>query len=408
VIRMNKLLVIIGSSLAAIALLAFASGEIQWGRGGPSGVALDSAQSAVATSQGVTIRAKSAGFSGSATVVELEVDVSAATALTFEPLVASIPQTGIQTNGTLAPLSDSRVSLRTSGRGVGYLRFTEVVRPGDALEVVVTAIDFYDAAGRSVRIAGEWRIPLDSPRNLTRALRTEELEAAGPATDGGITVTVLGALRSSSETLVTFSIEPAGALHVGQPILEAGGKPLRGEQVESREDGTVVTYSFPATPFGQTVRLSVGPFSIRQQGGSAQRVSFDLGGVISRNALAAFGQTAAVEPVDIVEGAPGAITEVDLAGSAAGRVDVLGVTVKGNWDKAPETVLLLSNGEQLKVAGDSSWYRVDGTGTVTEGATRFQFPFDNLSSLAGAATLIVVPEDQLARGNWTIELSPRP
>jgi hypothetical protein len=208
--------------------------------------------------------------------------------------------------------------------------------------------------------------------------------------------------------LVTLSIQGQGIVQLTQPLLRDGDATLRGEQVATRENGKVVTYSFPATLFGDDLTISVGPFARRGEG-KTQRISFDLGGLMARNGLGpSFADRVPVEAVDIIDGPANAITQVDFARTAPGKVDVLAVTATGNWDNVPDTKLILSDGSELTIGGNSSGYRQDPTGAITEGETRFWFEFADAQSLRGVATLVVAPSDEIVRGTWEIRLTVRP
>jgi hypothetical protein len=277
-------------------------------------------------------------------------------------------------------------------------------------KVSITAVDLQAPGGGSVRVTGTWELNLTTPDDLADVLVTEDLVPDAVAEEGGVAITVLGAVRSTSETRITFSVETVGKLiQLSAPTMVHDGKILEGVHLDSSEDGKVLTYSFPTTPFGDEVGMAFGPFA-RAGEGAARSTTFDIGAVMTRNGLSgAFSERAGVEPVDILDGIPASVVEIDFArmtGSGGEGSNLLGVSVTGNWENVPDTKLILMDGSELRIRGLSSSYRRDSSGAIVAGVTRFTFPFTDVAALRGPATLAVVPPDVIVRGAWAVALHP--
>jgi hypothetical protein len=77
---------------------------------------------------------------------------------------------------------------------------------------------------------------------------------------------------------------PEAVSQLGQPTLLADGHQFTGGAIATLENGTLVSYSFPPTPFGSTITVQFGPF-IKAGTSEAGSVTVDLGAVIGRNSF---------------------------------------------------------------------------------------------------------------------------
>jgi hypothetical protein len=251
---------------AVVAAIAAAAGGGEEPAGGvlPE---LDVRQSAVAEDAGVVVAARRAHFSGTATLVELEARLEGtetAARLAIEP-------TGISWSS--GPLPDGYGWWSAPAGSPGILRLTPVV-PGQEASLEIRRITVFAAEGGTPEVRnGSWKLALDLPADLPKRVRTENLRGAS-VTDGGVTVTLEGAVRSTSETLITVRVTSAGPVsHVGEPTIVVDGKVLYGGLAAAREEGTLLTYTFPPTPFGSGVEVRFGPFEAHGTAEPGERLS---------------------------------------------------------------------------------------------------------------------------------------
>ena len=257
---------------------------------------LDVKQTGSATDQGITVSATRAHVSGTATVVELQVqaednDPSGAVRAIIEPgdfrLDGAAVEFGL--GGFSAPLASP-----------GVVRLPPVsFRGGGALQI--QSVTLLAADGMPPKpITGEWSIRLDVPGDLASRLRVEHL--GGQRVEAsGVAVSVEGAVRSTSETLVTARFDSEQEVsQVGEPSMIVGGELLYGGLISRREGGRLLTHSFPPTAFGSAVQVSFGPFE-RALGRTSGSVEIDLAAAMARAGLSgADGQQTSITAADIV------------------------------------------------------------------------------------------------------------
>lgn len=164
---------------------------------------LQTAQDASATDAGITIKLTGATFSGTGTWVQFVATVEDEARFPGVTTV-TVPAEGLVGAGLTPIDAGDGMLVRPRGGGPVILRFAPVA-PGASPAVHIRSVDLAFNDGRTLRVNGEWTLPLVVPGSLHEALRIERLVArnASSVAEGGISVRLLSAVRSSSETLVT-------------------------------------------------------------------------------------------------------------------------------------------------------------------------------------------------------------
>ncbi len=224
---------------------------------------LQTAQDASATDAGITIKLTGATFSGTGTWVQF-VATGEDEARFPGVTTVTVPAEGLVGAGLTPIDAGDGMLVRPRGGGPVILRFAPVA-PGASPAVHIRSVDLAFNDGRTLRVNGEWTLPLVVPGSLHEALRIERLVARNTSSvaEGGISVRLLSAVRSSSETLVTVEVvaeEPVVML--AEPVLVAGSDRLTGGVLRSMEDGRVLELGFPPTPFGTSPAVVLGPWTI--------------------------------------------------------------------------------------------------------------------------------------------------
>lgn len=422
VLRERRTMFLLGTAAAAsaIALLAAVSGGGEEPAGGVL-PGLDVRQSAVAEDAGVTIAVRRAHFSGTATLVELEARLEGtetAARLAIEP-------TGISWSS--GPLPDGYGWWSAPAGSPGILRLTPVV-PGQEASLEIRRITVFAAEGGTPEVRnGSWKLALDLPADLPKRVRTENLRGAS-VTDGGVTVTLEGAVRSTSETLITVRVTSAGPVsHVGEPTIVVDGKVLYGGLAAAREEGTLLTYTFPPTPFGSGVAVRFGPFEAH---GTAERasgsVTIDLGAVLRRaNVTAPLSprETIPIPPTDVLRregrdltprwaGFSWGMTENDgPGGPTRTHYKYLVLAFEGILEDPvgprAEWTAVTAKGKPLPAGGRGTGYSKDATGTVCCPRTEITLTYDDFNDLLGPVTITYRgAAAPVIRGDWRLKLEP--
>lgn len=373
--------------------------------------ALDVTQGAVASSGGVTLRAESAAFSGTSTFLRLSAEIGAPADEPGAEVRAFAIAEESASQSTLFPIGSSPWFPVAGGKSAAVvLRFAPVTSPSPP-SIVVTAIDIRRANGEVTRINGMWRLDLELPRDLAAALRTERLVPGAAAEDQGIRVTVVSAIRSASETAVTIAIDSEGeeVTQLGQPIVISRGQRFEGAEVESKEQGRVVSFVFPPTSFGTAAELQMGPFA-RPSEDTASFTDIDLGAIISRHQPEPRSEdSVVVSPGEIeTKGASPVISfkfsTSTLEGDGSATIVI---RLAGNYEKQPEQLTILdANGRQLERGYVISSYRKDVAGAVVAGTTAAEFRYSDLGQLDGIIRIYHGAGQAIIRGGWKITLSP--
>jgi hypothetical protein len=193
---------------------------------------------------------------------------------------------------------------------------------------------------------------------------------------------------------------------LGQPTLRSGGKLLSGGNVDGSTDGTAATFSFPATPFGTPVSLSVDAFSLAGEGGS---IVLDLARVLAENGISgATGERGAVSPGAVVRSSvPNLpVTGVAFTETNAKNFEVsLGAPLDPNDHSFP--TLVLANGESIRASSKDIGYNRDASGAIIGGQTQLIFRAPAVEALKGNVRLELGQGSQVVNGNWTVSLAPR-
>jgi hypothetical protein len=368
------------------------------------------AQGASATDQGVEVRATGAAFSGTGTHVELIIDASG-----FEEgREHGVERVTIRESA----LIESDLPLVAASAG-GVIRvpagepFLIRFGPADPLQpptIVLSALDLLLESGEPVRVQGDWQLPLAYPQDIAARLARQELAPDGEATDAGVTMVVEGAVRSTTETVVTVRVEaPAGVSLLGRPRLRVGDQRFDGVVAGSSEDGSLLELAFPPTAFGQSAVVELGPF-MQQQPDSGGSITFDLGLVAQRGGVSgAFLDSAIVTERDILSDSAAAEL-VGILISRAGSQKLLRLELEGAAFPGGTrgTVLRSEDGAEFGVSRAATGFRKDATGTIVgNGWTTLSFRLeDELADLSGVWTLTTATPSEIVRGTWQVQLTP--
>ncbi|PFG74408.1 response regulator transcription factor [Tepidiforma thermophila] len=421
VLRERRTMFLLGTAAAAaIALLVAVSGGGEEPAGGvlPE---LDVRQSAVAEDAGVTIAARRSHFSGTATVLELEARLEGtetAARLAIEP-------TGISWSG--GPLPDGYGWWSAPAGSPGILRLTPAV-PGQEASLEIRRITVFSAEASTPEVRnGTWKLALDLPADLPKRVRTEYLRGAS-VTDGGVTVTLEGAVRSTSGTLITVRIQAAGPVsHVGEPTMVVDGKVLYGALAATREEGTLLTYTFPPTPFGGGVEVRFGPFEAHGTAELASgSVTIDLGAVLRRaNVTAPLSprETIPIPPTDVLRrdgrdltprwvGFSWGMTENSgPGGPTRTHYRYLVLAFEGILEDPvgprAEWTAVTAAGKPMQAGGWGTGYSKDATGTICCPRTEITLTYDDFNDLLGPVTITYRgAAAPIIRGDWRLKLEP--
>ena len=406
--RVATAVVVVVSVLIVVSVVGARSGDRVAGQ--PD---LDVPQDAVAADDGITIRATAAAFSGTATYVDLRVDVDSAGQVL--PTVVRFPEEAFA-DSPLKPWGGQGGVHVDDGRTESFpLRLTPIDRGGPfALRIGVVDVDFSD--GTSRRYDGDWDLQLIPPDDIGDALRTENLVSEkSTVSDYGLDVSLVSAQRSRTESLVTVRFEPSVNLgdfrEFDLPRITSTDGTTSGVRIDASDDGQVVTYLFRPTPFGEPVQLDFGPFATARA--TDTFVDLDLHAVLTRNGLTGkFRETAPVESGDVAVTGAGetTITGITFARTGdGGPATLLDLTLRGAFEgeSIGEFRLVLASGDEVLPEFMSSKTQTGPAGTQSGDQTTMGFPFSDLDDdLDGHVTLYVGSELTILNGSWQMTLSP--
>jgi hypothetical protein len=413
--RFSRVIIPAGVVSVALGVSAAAILATTQGRTTPAdlvpGVPVDLVQGAEARDHGVMVRATAASFSGTGTYVRLQLefdDTSGVNIANVRRVV--VPQDGKGGSpewvAGLAP-----VVLGAFGKSDTTVRMQPITGP-QPLAIFITAIDVQLVSGETTRINGNWRLAIDVPKDYQAATRVESLQ--GPAAlDQGVGVSVLSALRSRSETLVTVQVSGLESpVVLGEPALVVGNRRLTGGVVDRKEQGTVLTLSFPPTAFGQDARLVLGPFTTEAAGRDAF-TSIDLARVFGRQHVTGqLRESAAIGPGDIASAnwATSPVRAVDFVSALENGVaaPLIRFTFVGNVERSRSEDLraVLPSGKVVVANGWGSSYRKDGSGTIFEGTSDVSYSLASFEEWNGVVTIFHGKQSKIIRGEWSSVLSP--
>jgi hypothetical protein len=378
--------------------------------GGPSAPSLDVPQSAVANDGALTFRLQNAAFSGTATFIQLLVTVPQEANPIVRVRVA--PQAFGDHSLALAPGADG---FTASPASPALVRL-DAAPPTGGAELSFNSVQVVRVDGSTSTISGKWTLQLHTPSDLAARERTEFL-IGSPAVDGTIKVSLQAAVRSTSETLVIVHVESAEAVsQLGQPTLLVDGRQFTGGSISTQEDRTLVTYSFPPTPFGSGVSLQFGPF-VKAGADEAGSLTVDLGAVIARNSVAGTDrESATILDADSLEATGRMQHATALRFSTIfnstqfpGRNWTATVTMPGALKGSGPSSFSVTGakGQKLDVSGLGIGYSKDAGNVVSSPRTDVDFLIDSLDDIKGPVTITFdgQPEDTV-RGDWTMALKP--
>ncbi len=400
-------LIVLGAAVGTVATAATLN---DGAGGGPPG--LDTPQSASAESAGVRLTASRSGFSGTATFVEFTAAVPSGgpDAVEVEILAESF------TSGSLG-LAPGQPSVSISTAQPTIMRLGPA-SPGTEPIVEFNRVNLVRSDGSTVAVDGQWRLSLKPPENLRERLRLEYL-AGSDVTDSGVRVSIEGAVRSVTETLLTVRIESTETLkQLGQPTILTKNGQLTGTLVSSDSEQRLATYAFPATAFGSATEIRFGPFT-KSSAKEAWSAAIDLGAVLSRNAISGRnGESATVSAADLkmLSGVPIDLKSIRFTDSIVdslqpGRNTAITFVfgrVLAPWE-GPRPTFTATNaaGKSLDPGPIGAGYSKDTSGVISSPRTEVSFMYDAVSELRGSVVVSYegLPED-LVRGNWTVKLAP--
>ena len=386
----------------AVALTADSDGS-----GNPGSPALPFVQQATATDQGITVRTESAAFSGTVTLLKLRVDLGGIAL--GEVSMLSLPREDVSAGSLVAVGPPSGGAMR-GGLAEFVLRLSPAVTAG-AQTVGIRGVTLQLKDGSERRIAGQWDVAVETPRNIVELLRTEDLSPSGPpATDREATVRAIAASRSTTETVVTVGVEGSpGPTLLGAPSLVDGKEALTGALVETSPDGHQLTFAFPPTRFGSPLVITFGPFSVSDASGGASLV-IDVPGILRDNSITgARGERAAVARGRVASTTNPAHTLTGLA-FVPGRNDsgveaefILGLAL--DPENREPAHLTLPSGEVVESTVRTIGYSRNGSGTIIGGQTTFRFGV-TASKLNGLVRLDQGPASRVLNGKWVVKFTP--
>ncbi|GAB4327711.1 MAG: hypothetical protein Kow0010_11300 [Dehalococcoidia bacterium] len=366
--------------------------------------ALDVRQDAVAEDGGIRVEALAAAFSGTGTFVELVVTITGNDYTDDGVTILRVKREHL--GGTLRQPATGAGLATVPGRAI-IVRFDPLL-PGEDAVLRITGFELQLAAGGRTMIAGRWELPITTPHDLASRLRLENLTGAS-ATDAGIRVAIEGAVRSTTETLITIRVDSEMPVnHLGQPVMIADGRRLLGGLVAEREDGRLMTYTFPFTDFGQPAEIRFGPF-VSRDATLAGSVQIDLGAVIARAGLTGTDDDRAeIVSVDFVSrsGAAPEPTHVGFLNLYNVGPNIV-FHIPGIREDREGWTIVSANGEELPVGYMGYGYQKDQSGVIHSPGTDVGVIYGTFDNLDGIVTITYEgATEEVVRGEWVIQLTP--
>ena len=375
----------------------------------PGGVLI--AQSSESTAGGITLRALSATFSGTETVLNFRATDEAGN------LIDLVVPDGAFTGDGFRPIPPQGFQRFDDGSFI--VELPPVIHPGS---VVVEFGEVRVHEGRD-RVAGRWTLPLVGPSETEfgDVMRVEELQV-GTVDVEGEKVTLTGR-RSTSRTIIEYD-PPLTLRELALPTITVDGKTLL--SLGSRTGPSTVGVAFPGTAFGRPVTVFLGPFATPGEPPDAMVLA--VGDALDD---AAKGTDVALTASQVISGPSGLVLAVnsheeDLGMSIgrssdprpSGRVDVLEFTLRGNWHPTDpivtETTILAdpktttpalydAHGRQLFRIHAVINYSKDWKGNIGEGQTRVAFWLQDDIDVA-RMTVVLGPPSRVLNGPWSVTL----
>jgi hypothetical protein len=380
-------------------------------------------QNGSAAVSGVTLRLRSATFSGTETLLEVTAsrDGVQLSAGEFRIPAGSVEVDSILARGGAMPAGSSPDST--------FLELPPITRPGNASVTIASMTVGRFGTSDWRQLVGPWVVPLVGPASSefpalmrTESFRSVTIEVAG-------TAILVNATRSSSRTIVEYTT-PAGLVELSPPRLASGGKsPV--VPFQHGDVGTVRRASYPTSKFGTPIALEFGPYSQFEAVGNS--VVVNLGDVLRRIGTGRMtpGEIALL-PTDTLSG-NGAIptafevvnSVVQVGGSPidfgrrtpSGSVEVLRFRVAGTFERIDDptesspykgTPSILDAKEiPMRMLTMESHFTKDGAGSVREGETTMEFYLEEGMDIS-TVTLVLGQAQRVVSGDWRATLIPLP
>ncbi|MCC6381380.1 MAG: hypothetical protein IT304_02675 [Dehalococcoidia bacterium] len=356
-------------ALGAPAAAGLATANVLMGNDGPKpgeATLAQLSQQSEATDRGIRVAAKSAFFSGTETLLTLDILVvdegEAAGARAGHQVKAILPAPdGFDSSG----FSGQALEAHVGDGGLVAVRLPAVAPPqpyAGTVELTLLALVLRTDAGE-IRAAGEWRLSLVGPTDLSAALRTESFAPAQVAVSGH--QLNLRGIRSTSETRIEVS-NLNGLQLLSQPAIGAGQE----RSYAIRVDPTLSGYSiqFEPTEFGSVSSVWLGPLGTDAGTSAPVPLVIDVKAALARAPADKDGKFA-IGAEDVIAGDAKMVLSGFL-GSRGTRGEELGVTVKGNWRAVEGSPAILGpDGTPLRRAGVITSFSKNAAGDVLPGKT---------------------------------------
>ena len=353
----------------------------------------------VSTDQGITVRLQNGSYSSTRSTFLLAMDNPFAASTRIGPLFAPIDDASIQVSG----LASEKVLGQRPGRGEGGVE-TRLLSlgpvTGEQVSIEITKLCvFVSPDGPCEERTGSWSFQFspgtdaDDPIAIRKVVNQE-------ATVDGVTFRIGELALSSSETIVTYSVEhegetlkPAGAL---LEMLDDNGNYVSGRT--NAKDGTV---SFPPVSVGaESVKLRARDFLLQLV--SPSEVAFDLPGL--QEGRPVDGRIDRSFDVNgdsfLVEGFTfdGAVLKIAIRNtSPSPQLLFSGVTA--------DAELTAESGAVFPLRSRGVSFTKDESGSATPGVEYLSFDIGALS--AGKVVLRSGVIGRLLKGPWAFELPAR-
>lgn len=363
------------ASYAAASLVSTANGP----REPRAPAATQVEQSASAVDQGIRITALGATFSGTATFVELKIDV-------VDPSGSGGVPAGVEV-ARLVPAPDGfqptwfaghvlSAHVTRDGTVVARLPALAGESAPNPLTLRIVALHGQSPAGM-VRVTGDWPLTLALPADLGASLRVEELRAEQVVV-AGIELRVDG-VRSTTETLINVATSEE-ILLLGQPVVRDSQDAHPAREIAPTAQGLAL--NFAPTRFGDPLVLALGPVGLRD-GPGATAFKIDLGRALSRPR--AVDGTFAVEASDIVSGDSALVLSGDSGTDYIGPW--VSVLFRGNWQSS-DVAIYDEDGIPMRRGRFITQFAKNEGGQVIPGKTEIAVRVSDLDK-AGVVTFVL-------------------
>ena len=370
------------------------------------------AQVGVATVSGISLRVIGATFSGSGTDVRFSTDL---TGMVTADAVAQVTALNSDFTGLLRPMDGLNARFWSRAGGDTTLRLTPS-SPGEKSEVIVARMRITSVDGTETILEGPWTINLVQPADLASAIRVERMIADHVASDAGLSVTVLGASRTTAETVITVQLDP-GTLRMpldvlAPPTILVDGESVIGALVRKDSSGQRLDLVFPPTAFGSKIALDLQSW-IQPAPGTPQFTDIDFGASLVRTGIKT-AKDAGGAPEDFTFGptethvsAGGALTPItaayfNTAHFKSGDVPTIGFRLRGNFIDESEFRVVLTDGTIVPSLVGGTNYHKDLAGVISEGESGVEFARGDIDRWRGTIRFFHGEPSSIVSGNWRI------